>query len=71
MLQDGRDADASRYIWTRSRLVPPAIAVTDREEVEKVLTDPAFASDFEDRFYQVFGIPSTVRNTLSSERQFT
>jgi len=60
MLQDGRDADVSQYTWTRkSRLVPPPVAVTDSEEVEKVLTDPAFVSDFEVRFYEVFGIPST------------
>jgi len=71
MLQDGRDADASQYIWKRSPLVPPPIAVTDREEVERVLTGPAFASDFEDRFYDVFGIPSATEGIkAASQRAF-
>ena len=63
MIKDGRKVDADQYIWKRrSRLVPPPVAVTDREEVERVLTDPAFASDFEDRFSKVFKISSTVRS---------
>ncbi|SRR6266550_2430174 len=59
-LIDAEKDIVNQYTWTRPPPVPEIAVVESYEQVRKVLSDPAFKSDSEDRLYEILKSPLTV-----------
>jgi len=68
LIKEERDI-VNQYTWTRPPPVPEIVAVESYEQVRKVLSDPAFKSDSEDRLYEILKSPSTDKGTQASHTQ--
>jgi len=60
----------NQYTWARPPPVPEIVVVESYEQVRKVLSDPAYKSDSEDRLYEILKSPLTVCDNYGFNHYF-